>query len=143
MADVKIVDIDSEQWNIKDQEARTRIAALEEKTTVKKTVLYNTNELNVTVLEINEEKFLQAHFDGFSWNGEIGAALVTFSEDIGNTVVLRGVVHVAPTNQVGRIATNIDFGTDKTLYIYPLLTDQSTGTFRPSQIYGDIFLKII
>ena len=29
MADVKIVDIDNEQWNIKDQEARNRIANLE------------------------------------------------------------------------------------------------------------------
>lgn len=29
MADVKIVDIDNVQWNIKDQEARNRIAALE------------------------------------------------------------------------------------------------------------------
>ena len=29
MADVKIVDIDNEQWNMKDQEARNRIANLE------------------------------------------------------------------------------------------------------------------
>ena len=29
MADVKIIDIDNEQWNMKDQEARNRIAALE------------------------------------------------------------------------------------------------------------------
>ena len=30
MADVKIIDIDNEQWNMKDQEARNRIANLEE-----------------------------------------------------------------------------------------------------------------
>lgn len=30
MADVKIIDIDGEQWNIKDQDARKRIAVLEE-----------------------------------------------------------------------------------------------------------------
>lgn len=30
MADVKIVDIDNEQWNMKDQEARNKIANLEE-----------------------------------------------------------------------------------------------------------------
>ena len=29
MADVKIIDIDNEQWNMKDQEARNRIATLE------------------------------------------------------------------------------------------------------------------
>ena len=35
MADVKIVDIDTSQWNIKDQEARNRITALEEAVSVK------------------------------------------------------------------------------------------------------------
>lgn len=30
MADVKIIDIDNEQWNMKDQEARNKIANLEE-----------------------------------------------------------------------------------------------------------------
>lgn len=33
MADVKIVDIDGSQWNMKDQEARSKIATLEEKQT--------------------------------------------------------------------------------------------------------------
>lgn len=31
MADVKIVDIDGEQWNIKDQDARNKITVLEQK----------------------------------------------------------------------------------------------------------------
>lgn len=35
MADVKIIDIDNEQWNIKDQEARGKIATLEETVSVK------------------------------------------------------------------------------------------------------------
>ena len=35
MQDVKIVDIDNVQWNIKDQEARNRIAKLEEAVSVK------------------------------------------------------------------------------------------------------------
>ena len=35
MADVKIVDIDNVQWNIKDQEARNKIAILEEAVSVK------------------------------------------------------------------------------------------------------------
>ena len=33
MQEVKIIDIDNVQWNIKDQEARNKIAELEEKTT--------------------------------------------------------------------------------------------------------------
>ena len=42
MADVKIIDIDNEQWNIKDQEARNRIAALEKNFNFLTT--YSTNE---------------------------------------------------------------------------------------------------
>ena len=38
MADVKIVDIDNEQWNIKDQEARNKIANLETEIPKLKTV---------------------------------------------------------------------------------------------------------
>lgn len=46
MADVKIVDIDSTQWNMKDQEARNRIATLEESLTVK-----DVNEIAITLKE--------------------------------------------------------------------------------------------
>ena len=42
MADVKIVDIDNVQWNMKDQEARNKIAALEENFNYLTT--YSTNE---------------------------------------------------------------------------------------------------
>lgn len=38
MADVKIVDIDNVQWNMKDQEARNKTAILEEEITKLKTV---------------------------------------------------------------------------------------------------------
>ena len=44
MKDVKIVDIDNEQWNIKDQEARDRIANLEESKDI-------TNSVNVLIGE--------------------------------------------------------------------------------------------
>ena len=143
MADVRIVDIDGSQWAMKDQEARNKIAELETKTTIKKTVLYNTNKLNITVLEINEEKFLQAHFDGIGWNGIIGGELMVLPGSIGNTTVLRGIVHISPTSQGGRMLANIDFGTEGQINVYPILQDKSTGTLSPASIYGDIFLKII
>lgn len=48
MADVKIVDIDNEQWNIKDQEARNRIAEIEQllKTETVGEILINLNSGN-------------------------------------------------------------------------------------------------
>lgn len=44
MQDVKIIDIDNEQWNIKDQEGRNRIANLEESKDI-------TNSVNVLIGE--------------------------------------------------------------------------------------------
>lgn len=38
MADVKIIDIDGEQWNIKDQDARSKIITLETEITKLKTI---------------------------------------------------------------------------------------------------------
>lgn len=49
MADVKIVDIDNEQWNIKDQEARNKIANLE--------VLVNKLKEEAEVIELNDIVF--------------------------------------------------------------------------------------
>lgn len=44
MADVKIVDIDGEQWNIKDQEARNIIAVLEQKNKENANIIENLNK---------------------------------------------------------------------------------------------------
>ena len=46
MADVKIVDIDNVQWNIKDQEARNKIAALEEN--FNSFTVYSTSEVKTS-----------------------------------------------------------------------------------------------
>ena len=46
MQNVKIVDIDNEQWNIKDQEARDRIAALE--TLISNDNTYSTKEIKTS-----------------------------------------------------------------------------------------------
>lgn len=53
MQDVKIVDIDNVQWNIKDQEARNRIAALEAANEVKQ---LNVTKQNVTIIGNKQNK---------------------------------------------------------------------------------------
>ena len=44
MADVKIIDIDGEQWNMKDQEARSIIAVLEQKNKENANIIERLNE---------------------------------------------------------------------------------------------------
>lgn len=51
MADVKIIDIDNEQWNIKDQVARDKIATLEE--SFNSLTVYSTNEVKTGKKWIN------------------------------------------------------------------------------------------
>lgn len=60
MADVKIIDIDSEQWNIKDQEARNRITTLEEKIT--KNFIYSTDEVDTGEVWIDNKKIFRKVF---------------------------------------------------------------------------------
>ena len=55
MADVKIIDIDGAQWDMKDQLARDKIATLEEDNTTNKTYIQNlqNSKLNIVAEEIN------------------------------------------------------------------------------------------
>ena len=55
MADVKIVDIDGSQWNMKDQEARNRITTLEEDNTTNKANIQNlqNEKMNIIAEETN------------------------------------------------------------------------------------------
>lgn len=68
MADVKIIDIDSEQWNIKDQEARNQIAILEEKVT--KNFTYSTDEVDTGKKWIDGKKIYRKTtiFSNFTFN---------------------------------------------------------------------------
>ena len=70
MADVKIIDIDNEQWNMKDQEARNRIATLEESKDI-------TNSVNVLIgaaSVIRSGKIIQV--TGIIENGQDGNTIV-------------------------------------------------------------------
>ncbi len=50
MADVKIVDIDGSQWNMKDQEARNKITILEEDNTTNKTNIQNLQNSKMNII---------------------------------------------------------------------------------------------
>ena len=89
MADVKIVDIDNEQWNMKDQEARNRIATLEESLTVK-----DIGEIAITLKEgytateaniLSISKYGKLNIGGLSITNLAGNNIgTTISTPIGN-----------------------------------------------------------
>jgi len=142
MADVKIVDIDGEQWNMKDQEARTKIAVLEEKTTTKVTNKINQSNFKMDLVEINDEKFLQLHFTGFPWSGTIGEIIATFVQDFGLDTIVRCLVALDFSDNSGRISGGLDILEDGTIHVYPHTENQFSGSIKPCVIYGDAFIRV-
>ena len=86
MADVKIVDIDGEQWNIKDQEARDRIEEiLNKRSEILNTQFHGTFRFDVKMKYIGEDN--NYIYYNFWWefqekeSGEILAFIILYPQD--------------------------------------------------------------
>ena len=143
MAEVAKIDIDGVQWDIKDQNARNKITALEEKTTVKVTVKINEKNVKLNLVEINNEKFLQLHCDGLNWSGTIGETVANFNQDFGMNIALRCSVGLDFSDGSGRGSGGLDFEPSGQIKIYPYNTNSMTGLFKACKIYTDTFIKVI
>ena len=142
MADVKTVDIDSSQWSIKDEVARNKIVELETKTTVKITNKINTESFIMNLIEINDEKFLQLHFNGLYWSGKIGDTVATFNNDFGLRGVIRGLVGMDFADNSGRDTLGFDIEYTGAINAYPQTVNQMVGMYKAARIYGDSFIKV-
>lgn len=142
MADVKIVDIDNVQWNMKDQNARDKITILEEKTTVKITKKIDKENIKMNLIEINNEKFIQLHFNGLKWSGVIGETIATFVQDFGLTNAIRCVMGMDFQDVTGRSIAGLDIKTNGQIKIYPYTPNQINGTYKASKLFGDAFIKV-
>lgn len=142
MADVKIIDIDSEQWNMKDQLARGKIAELEEKTTVKITKKIDEEKIKMNLIEINGEKFIQLHLNGLKWSGVIGETIATFVQDFGLVNVIRCITVIDFEDSSGRYIAGVDIQSDGRIRIHPSTPNQFSGTYKESRLYGDAFIKV-
>ena len=142
MADAKIVDIKGVQWELKDEVARNRIAELETKTTIKITNKINKPEIIMNLVEINGEKFLQIHFNGLFWSGEIGAVIATFNNDFGASRILRCMVGMDFADSTGRDTLACDIEYTGNIRAYPQTINQITGMYKAGRVYGDAFMKV-
>ena len=142
MADVKIVDIDGSQWEMKDQNARNKIATLEEKVIVKVTRKIDTESIKMNLVEINDEKFIQLHITKLSWSGNFGEIIANFQNDFGLTNVVRCIVNVDFSDRTGRCTADLDISEDGSIKLYPQIMNQYTGTYKSGDIYGDAFIKV-
>lgn len=143
MADAKIVDIKGVQWDLKDEVARNKIAELETKTNIKITNKINETYLIMNLVEIGNEKFLQLHFDGLLWSGEIGETVATFNNDFGLQRIHRCMVGMDFVELTGRDTLAFDIEQTGFIRAYPQTVNQFTGMYRAGRVYGDAFLKIV
>ena len=142
MADVKIVDIDGSQWAMKDQDARDRITELETKTTIKVTNKISKANFIMNLIEINDEKFLQLHFDGLYWSGEIAESVATFNNDFGLVGVVRCMVGMDFKDGTGRDTLALDVEYTGNVRAYPQTTNQITGMYKAGRAFGDAFIRV-
>ena len=93
MADVKIIDIDNEQWNIKDQDARTRITTLEENVSTQ-----DLQDVQVTMKDGYTCKSIQIanHYKV----GKIHFAVIRIEDLSGSGVGTASTINIASTNLI-------------------------------------------
>lgn len=142
MANAKIVDIKGVQWELKDEVARNKIIELETKTTIKITNKVSKANFVMNLIEINGEKFLQLHFDGLYWSGEIGETVATFNNDFGLKGIIRCMVGMDLADRTGRDTLGFDIQHDGYIKAYPQTINQTTGMYKAGNAYGDAFIKV-
>lgn len=98
MADVKIIDIDNEQWNIKDQEARTRITTLEENV--------STQDLQDAQITLKDGYTCKSMGIGNHYKvGKIHFASIQINNLSGKWVGTDGTIQIAYTNLIPKKRT--------------------------------------
>ena len=142
MADAKIVNIKGVQWNLKDEVARNRITELEKKTIIKVTNKISIANFVMNLIEINDEKFLQLHFDGLYWSGEIAEVVATFNNDFGLVGVIRCMVGMDFSDRSGRDTLAFDIEHTGNIRAYPQTINQIAGMYKAGYAYGDAFLRV-
>lgn len=130
MADVKIVDIDNVQWNMKDQEARNRIANLEK--------LFITEDLPDVVIELNTGYTAMA-IQGYAHYkiGKIHFVTFLIRELAGNAIGTGNTANIATTNLRPKKETSFimnDYKNKATLRCYI----DSNGTFAVAESVGSV-----
>ena len=142
MADVTKIDIDGVQWDIKDQNARNGIAALEEKTTIKVTRKINEQSLKMNLVEINGEKFIQIYAEGIMWNEENGSILTNFTNDFELNRTIRIILSGYDNVLQKRFTCRMDIEKEGNIKIRPSTYNNNSELYKNGKIFGDAFVKI-
>lgn len=143
MADVKIVDINGEQWNIKDGVAQKRINELETKTNVKRTILWEKNGSFLELIEINGLKYFNGYFQRAFEINSISQVIFNFEPIEGMTNINRGLITGDKIDGTGRYPVILSIGTNGSVEAFAIISDIGQGTHPPITLYGQFFQLIV
>ena len=139
---VNTLDIGGTQWELQDVVARNKIVTLETKTTIKVTKKIDEEKLKMNLVEINDEKFIQLHFNGILWNGVISSTIASFNNDFGLKSVIRCMVGIDFKDGSGRDTLAFDIEPFGAIKAYPQTPNQTTGKYKAGNVYGDAFIRV-
>ena len=142
MADVKIVDIDSEQWNMKDQNARDRIAVLETKTVVTENVLWSRTREYIKIVTINGKRFLSYSFKGLFEITQVVQTHLSLGSALNPTDTLYILGNGDYKDSSGRIPVTLGFDSEGHFFTVAILPNQSTGSIKAARLYANGFVNM-
>ena len=142
MADVKIIDIDSEQWNMKDQNARDRLAELETGNKIQNIETTPSSNVTMELITITNVKFLQITFTGFLLNLQSEQNILSFTNNFGLNENFYFLVDADKVSQTGRVPVIIGLLTSGIMQTYPIVIDNWTPNLGQCRLYGQALIKI-
>lgn len=142
MADVKKIDIDGVQWDVKDQEARTNLATLETKTTVTEKILAQRGTSYVSLVTINNKKFVHFRFRGDIIISKIGQNILNVGVIEGLMETISVIADLTRVDRGGRYPAVVDLTANGEVKVYPIMPNQIDGGINNCVLYGDCFTMI-
>lgn len=142
MADVKIVDIDTVQWNIKDQVARNKVVELETKTTINEKILSQKGASYISLVTINDKKFIHLRFKGNIIISNIGQNILNVGVIEGLTDTISVIADLTRSDRGGRYPAVVDVTVNGEINVFPILPNQIDGNINNCQLFGDCFTMI-
>ena len=136
MADVKIIDIDGVQWDMKDQEARNRLAELEKGVEVRTIKTSQSGDFSIKLITISNVRFLQINFDGFEVEINNNYFIESFPSDFGLTKSNFFMASCDRNDQMGRVPVEILVASGGGLYLYVSTYDNWNPNFGRGKLFG-------
>lgn len=142
MADAKIVDIKGVQWELKDEVARNKIAELETKTAINEKILSQEGTSFISLVTINDKKFIHLRLKGDVIVSEIGQKIFNTGIIEGLTQTISVIADLTRTDRGGRYPAVVDITITGDVEVYPILPNQIDGNISSCRLFGDCFTMI-